>query len=253
MDENEKLTTAYHESGHAITGLVVEHNDPVDKVTIIPRGFSLGATHFMPQKNRLSYWKREVLDKLVVLMGGRAAEELFVKDLSSGAQHDIMQATKIARSMVCEWGMSDNLGTVTYDERSEQGQYLGMSGYHEKNYSDETARAIDKEVRELIDAAHTHAIEILKENKDKVQLMTDMLMEFETLDSTDIKAIMDGTWDAEAKRGRLKTQDELQMKTPPPPPPVRDQTECPSINPQQEPGPQGASSFSVSVEPISNI
>jgi cell division protease FtsH len=236
MDQNEKLTTAYHESGHAIAGLVVKHSDPVDKVTIIPRGFSLGATHFMPTKNRLSYWKKEVLDKLVVLMGGRAAEELFVKDMSSGAQHDILQATKIARSMVCEWGMTDNLGTVTYDEKSESGSYLGMNNYHEKTYSDETAKSIDKEVRTLIDDAHKRALEILEGNKDKVQLMTDMLMEFETLDSTDIKEIMDGTWSIEKKRARVKTADELQIKNPPPPP-VPTQVR-PVI--QQDPGMQGA-------------
>jgi len=237
MDQNEKLTTAYHESGHAIAGLVVKFSDPVDKVTIIPRGFSLGATHFMPTKNRLSYWKKEVLDKLVVLMGGRAAEEIFVKDLSSGAQHDIMQATKIARSMVCEWGMSDNLGTVTYDERTESGQYLGMSGYHEKNYSDETAQAIDKEVRQLIDDAHARAVEILMANKEKVQLMTDMLMEFETLDSTDVKEIMEGTWSMDTKRVRVQSAVDLQMNTPPPAPviPIR-----PIINPQIDPDAQGA-------------
>lgn len=236
MDQNEKLTTAFHESGHAITGLIVKHSDPVDKVTIIPRGFSLGATHFMPTKNRLSYWKKEVLDKLVVLMGGRAAEELFVQDMSSGAQHDIMQATKIARSMVCEWGMTDNLGTVTYDERTESGQYLGMTGYHEKSYSDETAKKIDAEVRGLIDDAHKRALEILQTNKDKVQLMTDMLMEFETLDSTDIKEIMDGSWNTDAKRERLKKADELQKKNPPPPPiPVQIR---PAIQP--DPGIQGA-------------
>lgn len=240
MDENEKLTTAYHESGHAIAGLIVKHSDPVDKVTIIPRGFSLGATHFMPQKNKLSYWKKEVLDQLVVLMGGRAAEELFVKDMSSGAQHDIMQATKIARSMVCEWGMSDALGTVSYDEKTESGQYLGMTGYHEKNYSNETAQAIDKEVKTLIDDAHKRAVEILEANKDKVQLMTDMLMEFETLDATDIKKIMDGSWDPEEKRARMKTQDELQMNTPPPPPPVPSD-DRPAIKPQAaDPGIQGA-------------
>jgi cell division protease FtsH len=233
MDKNEKLTTAYHESGHAIAGLMVKYSDPVDKVTIIPRGFSLGATHFMPTKNRLSYWKKEVLDKLVVLMGGRAAEEIFVQDMSSGAQHDIMQATKIARSMVCEWGMSDNLGTVTYDERSESGQYLGMNNYHEKNYSDETAKAIDKEVRKLIDDAHKRALEILETNRDKVQLMTDMLMEFETLDAQDIKEIMDGSWNVEAKKSRLKVAEELQKKTPPPLP------ARPIINPQ-DPGIQEA-------------
>lgn len=216
MDQNEKLTTAYHESGHAITGLIVKHSDPVEKVTIIPRGFSLGATHFMPKKNRLSYWKREVLDQLIVLMGGRAAEEIFVKDMSSGAQHDIAQATKIARSMVCEWGMSDELGTVSYDERSESGQYLGMNNYHEKNYSNETALKIDQQVRQLIADAHKKALEILEQNRDKVQLMTDMLMEFETLDSTDIKEIMEGSWDAQKKRARLKAADELQRKVPPP-------------------------------------
>jgi cell division protease FtsH len=235
MDQNEKLTTAFHESGHAITGLIVKNSDPVDKVTIIPRGFSLGATHFMPTKNRLSYWKKEVLDKLVVLMGGRAAEEIFVKDMSSGAQHDILQATKIARSMVCEWGMSDLLGTVTYDEKSDSGQYLGMNNYHEKSYSDETAKEIDREVRTLIDDAHKRAVEILETNRDKVQLMTDMLMEFETLDSTDIKEIMDGTWDSVTKRARVKTADELQIKCPPPAPIAP----RPIIAPQQDPGIQG--------------
>lgn len=217
MDENEKQTTAYHESGHAITGLVVKHSDPVEKVTIIPRGFSLGATHFMPTKNRLSYWKKEVLDQLVVLMGGRAAEELFVNDMSSGAQHDIAQATKIARAMVCEWGMTD-LGTVSYDEKTESGQYLGMQNYHEKNYSDETAQQIDAQVRNLIDSALKRALAILEEHKDKVVLMSNMLMEFETLDRLDIDEIMNGTWDAEKKKARLKKAEELQIKTPPPPP-----------------------------------
>ena len=231
MDESEKRTTAFHESGHAIAGLIVDHSDPVDKVTIIPRGFSLGATHFMPKKNRLSYWRKEVVDQLVVLMGGRAAEEIFVQDMSSGAQHDIMQATKIARSMVCEWGMSNELGTVTYDERTEAGQYLGMSGYQAKNYSDETAKVIDKEVRKLIDEGHKRALEILEQNRDKVQLMADMLMEFETLDATDIKEIMDGSWDAERKKDRLKVADELQRKTPPPPPiPAK----APLINPDTD-------------------
>jgi cell division protease FtsH len=231
MDQKEKLTTAYHESGHAITGLVVTHSDPVDKVTIIPRGFSLGATHFMPKKNRLSYWRKEILDQLIVLMGGRAAEELFVKDMSSGAQHDISQATKIARSMVCEWGMSDELGTVSYDERTEAGQYLGMSNYHEKNYSNETATKIDLEVKTLLDKAHKEAVLILEKHKDKVQLMTDMLMEFETLDAVDVKEIMAGTWSADTKRGRLKSAEDLQMKTPPAAPPLPTR-----IDPGMEPG-----------------
>lgn len=218
MDDDEKKTTAYHETGHAITALVVEKSDPVDKVTIIPRGFSLGATHFMPKKNRLSYWKKEVLDQLIVLMGGRAAEELFVGDMSSGAQHDISQATKVARSMVCEWGMSDTLGTVSYDEKSESGQYLGQNGPQAKAYSDETAEKIDKEVKALISEAHDKAIELLKKYEPQVQLMTDMLMEFETLDADDVKMIMDGTWNTDAKRKKMKSEDDLQKITPPAPP-----------------------------------
>lgn len=218
MDESEKRTTAYHESGHALVGLIVKNADPVDKVTIIPRGFSLGATHFMPKKNRLNYWKKELLDHLAICMGGRAAEELFLDDMSSGAQQDIAQATKMARAMICEWGMNDKLGTVTYDESNGSNQYLGLQGYQERAYSDETAKQIDKEVRELLDAAHKRAIQIINENKDKVELLAQMLMEFETLDKDDVKEIMEGSWNVDKKKQKLKIADELQKKLPPPPP-----------------------------------
>lgn len=217
IDDTEKKTTAYHESGHAIVGLVVKHADPVDKVTIIPRGLSLGATHFMPKKNRLSYWRKELLDQLAVLMGGRVAEELFVGDISSGAQMDITQATRLARSMVCEWGMTE-LGAVAYDERNEGSAYLGMPGSHERSYSDETAKFIDAEVRKIIDEGHQRATEIIQSNRDKVELMTQMLIEFETLDREDVQNIINGTWDTEKKRARLKAADELHRKVPPPPP-----------------------------------
>jgi cell division protease FtsH len=217
MDEKEKKTTAFHESGHAIVGLNVAHLDPVDKVTIIPRGFSLGATHFMPTKNRLSYWKKEALDYLAMAMGGRVAEEIFIGDMSSGARQDIMQATKMARSMVCEWGMSDELGTVSYDENNIDSGFLGQNGAHEKSYSEQTAEQIDTAVRKLIDAAHLRAKEIIEKFRDKAQLMADMLMEFETLDAFDVKKIMDETWDIEEKRKRLRSADELQRKQSPPP------------------------------------
>lgn len=206
MDVRDKETTAYHESGHAIVGLVVEHSDPVDKITIIPRGFSLGATHFMPKKNRLGYWKKEAEDLLAVLMGGRAAEEIFVGDISSGAQHDITQATKLARSMVCEWGMSD-VGLVSYDEKSESGQYLGIQGYHEKSYSEETAKKIDEEIYRILDAAHNRAVQIIEENREKLELMTKMLMEFETLDAQDAEKIMNNTFDAEEKRKKVEEEN----------------------------------------------
>ncbi|MFZ0566095.1 MAG: ATP-dependent zinc metalloprotease FtsH [Chlamydiales bacterium] len=211
LDENERRTTAYHESGHAIVGLVAEHSDPVDKVTIIPRGLSLGATHFLPEKNRLSYWKRELLDQLAVLMGGRAAEEIFLGDISSGARQDIVQATRIARSMTCEWGMSENLGTVVYDEREEN---VGHMGYpHEKNYSEETAKAIDDEVRQILDEAHKRATDIILARKKEVELMTQMLIEFETLDSRDINDILENKWDPAVKRERLLEQDNLFKRT----------------------------------------
>jgi cell division protease FtsH len=222
IDENEKRTTAYHESGHAIVGLVVKHADPVDKVTIIPRGVSLGSTMFLPKKNRVSYWKNELIDQLAVLMGGRCAEDIFLGDISSGAQSDIERATSLARSMVCEWGMSDKLGAVAYDERSDSGQYLGWNNFHEKKYSEQTAQMIDEEVKDILDASVKKAKEILVAAKDKVDLMAKMLIEFETLDAEDVQSIINNQWNTEDKQARLKRADELHKKTvtqPPPPPP----------------------------------
>ncbi|HSX03477.1 MAG TPA: ATP-dependent zinc metalloprotease FtsH [Rhabdochlamydiaceae bacterium] len=217
IDAQEKKTTAIHESGHAVVAMCVKYSDPIDKVTIIPRGLSLGATHFMPKKNRLSYWKRELIDQLAVLMGGRAAEEIFIGDMSSGAQMDISQATRLVRSMICEWGMNDALGLVALDERSESGQYLGMPNYQEKHYSEATAEKIDSQVRKLLDEAHVAAKEICETNRDKLLLMTDMLMEFESLDKQDVIDIMGGKWDIEKKRQKIKSAEDLQRKLPPPP------------------------------------
>lgn len=210
LDENEKRTTAYHESGHAIVGLVVKHADPVDKITIIPRGMSLGSTMFLPKKNRVSYWKNELHDQLAVLMGGRCAEEIFLGDVSSGAQQDIEHATSLARNMVCKWGMSEKLGAIAYEER-ESGPY-GMGG-GEAKYSEDTAKAIDDEVRKIVDNAHKEAIKIINERKEDVELMTQMLMEFETLDSEDVKKIINREWNIEEKRARLKKADELHKKS----------------------------------------
>jgi len=218
LDEEQRRTTAYHESGHAIVGLVVEHSDPVDKVTIIPRGMSLGATHFLPEKNRVNYWRKEAIDQLAVLMGGRCAEDIFLDDISSGAQQDISQATRLARSMVCEWGMSEDLGSVAYDERGGSEGYTMTSS--EKNYSEETARAIDAEVKKLLDEANARAREIILEYRTQVELMTEMLIEFETLDAKDIREILKGEWDAENKRERLKTEDALFKREESAPPPV---------------------------------
>lgn len=239
VDKQEKKTTAIHESGHAIVGLCVENSDPIDKVTIIPRGLSLGATHFMPKKNRLSYWKKEVLDQLAVLMGGRVAEEIFIGDISSGAQMDFAQATRLVRSMVCEWGMTDALGTVAYDEKTSLGQYLGGMPQHEKTYSEQTAEKIDDEVRKILDAAHKRATDIIQKNKEKLLLMTDMLIEFETLDFQDVTDIMEGKWDINKKKGRMKDETDRARKEPPPPPkPI---TDMPSggLGLNNNPSPQG--------------
>jgi cell division protease FtsH len=219
LDAADKKCTAYHESGHAVVGLVCEHSDPVDKVTIIPRGFSLGATHFMPEKNRHTYWKQELYDYLAVTMGGRVAEEIFVGDVSSGAKQDIRQATDIARSMVCEWGMSDEVGLVAYTEQGEGGQYLGVGGYQEKPYSERTAQSIDSEVHRLTQEAYERAKKIVQEHRAQLELMAEMLMEFETLDAQDVDQIMKGQWDSEAKRRKLKEIEELR-KVPTPQPPV---------------------------------
>ncbi|MCH9632448.1 MAG: ATP-dependent zinc metalloprotease FtsH [Chlamydiae bacterium] len=224
LSEQEKYNTAVHESGHAVAALCVKHADPVDKVTIIPRGFSLGATHFLPEKNRVSWWKKELYDQLIVLLAGRAAEEIFLGDISSGAQNDIERATQIGRNMICGWGMNDQLGNVALDESKANQYYPGM-GSNEKKYSDRTAEVIDSEVKKMMDEAYQSALTIVRENKEKVQLMTDMLVEFETLDAEDVRNIVSGGWDAESKRKKLKRVDELQKLAPtePPPPPSPEQ------------------------------
>ena len=174
----------------------------------------------MPQKNRLNYRKKEVLDQLAICMGGRIAEELFLDDMSSGAQQDISQATKLARAMVCEWGMSE-LGTIAFDE-SNGNRYLGLQGSAERSYSEDTAKLIDDEVKKLLDDAYKVAYKIVGDNKDKAEIMAKSLIKFETLYSDDVKEIMAGTFDDDKKSKKLKLADDLQKKPPPPPPPIED-------------------------------
>jgi len=218
VSEDEKRRTAYHESGHTIVGLCVEHADPIDKVTIIPRGMSLGATLFMPEKNRVSYWRKELIDQLAMLMGGRCAEEIFVGDISSGAKQDIEMATNLARSMVCEWGMSEKLGPVMFGDHQDPQNY--SMGSHEKKYSEATAQNIDIEVHDLLEQANKRAHEIIEEKQEIVELMTDLLMEYETLDKEDLQILMERKWDHNEKKLRLKKAEELHKNpaTPPPPP-----------------------------------
>lgn len=194
MSETDKEMTAYHEAGHAIVGRMMPEHDPVYKVTIIPRGRALGVTMYLPEEDKISYSRRYLLGRLSSLYGGRIAEELLYGEdgVSTGASNDIQQATRMARSMVTKWGLSEKLGPLLYAE--EEGEvFLGKSqGVHHMNVSDETAKMIDEEVRALIDDCYGEARRILEQNRDKLELMKDALMEYETIGADQIDDIMAG-------------------------------------------------------------
>ena len=194
MSDSEKRNTAYHEAGHAIVGRVMPEHDPVYKVSIIPRGRALGVTMFLPEEDRYSHSRRHIIGQITSLFGGRVAEEMTLgKDgITTGASNDIQRATEIARNMVTKWGLSDALGPLLYDEGGEE-MFLGRSaGQASKGISDETARAIDQEVRKIIDECYGHAHQILEEHRDKLDLMADALMHYETIDADQITDIMSG-------------------------------------------------------------
>jgi cell division protease FtsH len=209
MSDSEKKLTAYHESGHAIVGLLVPDHDPVYKVTIIPRGRALGVTMFLPEEDRYSYSKQRLLSQIKSLFGGRLAEELIFGPayVTTGASNDIERATDIARNMVTKWGLSTKLGPLTYSE--DDGEvFLGRSVTRHKQVSDVTAHAIDEEIRELIDDCYTEAKSILEEHKDKLHLMAEALIKYETIDEHQIKDIMKGVdprppanWDEPSEPG----------------------------------------------------
>ena len=193
MKEEQKKLTAYHESGHAIIGRLVPEHDPVYKVSIIPRGRALGVTMFLPEDDRYSYSKRYLESQLSSLFGGRIAEQMIFGDeaVTTGASNDIERATGIARSMVTQWGLSDRMGPLAYSE--EEGEvFLGMTYGKQKTMSDETAQAIDSEIRTIIDRNYQRAVEILKQNEDKLHLMAEALMKYETIDAGQIDSIMEG-------------------------------------------------------------
>jgi cell division protease FtsH len=193
MSDDEKKLTAYHEAGHAIVGLMVPSHDPVYKVTIIPRGRALGVTMFLPEEDRYSYSKERLESQISSLFGGRIAESLTFGDnsVTTGASNDIQRATEIARNMVTKWGLSEKLGPLTYSE--EEGEvFLGHSVTQHKMVSDETAHIIDEEVRSVIDRNYKRAEQILKENQEKLTVMAEALIKYETIDSEQIKDIMAG-------------------------------------------------------------
>jgi cell division protease FtsH len=193
MSTEEKRMTAYHEAGHAIVGLKVPEHDPVYKVTIIPRGRALGVTQFLPEQDRYSMSKRRIESAIATLFGGRIAEELiFGRDaVTTGASNDIERATDLARSMVTKWGLSDKLGPLSYTEEAGE-VFLGRSVTQHKQVSDETAHAIDEEVRGVIETNYNRARNILQEHLDKLHAMADALVKYETIDDSQIREIMEG-------------------------------------------------------------
>ena len=183
LSDKEKLNTAYHEAGHAILIEVLEHTDPLHKVTIIPRGPSLGSTMWLPEGDKFNHRKNELLDDLVVAMGGRVAEEIQFSDVTNGAMGDIRQATAIAHNMVCSWGMSEKMGMVEYGEKE--------GSFAPRSYSEATATQIDEEVKRFIDEAYAKARDLLLKYKDKLDAIAHALLEYETLDGSHIKEIME--------------------------------------------------------------
>ena len=199
MTEAERTTIAYHESGHALVGHILEHSDPVHKISIVSRGQALGYTLQLPQEDHFLKTKNEMLDELAVFLGGRVAEELMCDDITSGASNDLERATKMAREMVTRLGMSEELGTQVFGEAQHQ-VFLGRDYADHQDYSEETARRIDIEVQRIMREAHRRAVEILDARRDQLDLMAKVLLERETVEGDAVSALLDNEWDAYLER-----------------------------------------------------
>jgi cell division protease FtsH len=191
LSDEEKRTTAYHESGHAVVGWTVPEADPIHKVTIIPRGRALGVTHFLPEGDAYTRTRDYFLATMTAMMGGRAAEELIFTRITNGAASDIQSATALARKMVCEWGMSDRLGPLQFGKKQDL-IFLGREISEQKDYSERTAEMIDEEVHNLVQGAYDRARTILKDKLDKLHALAGALLEREILDRVEIDRIMNG-------------------------------------------------------------
>src|SRR5205085_1483764 len=190
LTDEEKKNTAYHKAGRALVAAKMPHSDPLHKVTIISRGMALGVTMQLPIDDRHNYYKNYLETEIAILMGGRIAEELFLKVMSTGAGNDIERATDMARKMVCEWGMSD-LGPMTFGKKEEQ-IFLGREIAQHRDYSEDTAIKIDQEVRKLVNNGYSTAKQILSDNKETLDRIAKALIEREVLDANEIKLLVDG-------------------------------------------------------------
>jgi len=231
MSDEEKRNTAYHEAGHALAAHLLPDADPLHKVTIIPRGRALGVTMQLPEEDKYSYTREYMEASLTILLAGRVAEELVLGSCTTGASNDLERVTARARKMVCEWGMSEEIGPLTYGKKEEQ-IFLGREIAQHQDYSENTAMQIDKEVKKVVLAAYAEATKLLEENRDDLILVAEALLEYETLDGNEVKAVLKGE----------KIHREVEVEPPDAPEPEQEEKEqeksLPSlVNPDERPAP----------------
>jgi cell division protease FtsH len=224
MSDEEKRTTAYHEAGHALVATFIEDSDPIHKVTIIPRGMAMGVTILLPETDRLSHDRKYVEARIAVAMGGRLAEELVLDQLTTGAHDDLEKATELARKMVCEWGMSEKMGPLTFGRKEEQ-VFLGRDIARHQDYSEDTAIRIDQEVKRIVSHAYERAKTILSGNREILANVAEALLEREVLDAEDVKMIIEGLplKEREARPDVVRDETETQeseKERPPLTPPI---------------------------------
>lgn len=230
MSEQEKMSTAWHEAGHALVNVLLEHTHPLHKVTIIPRGHAMGATMFLPEGDKYSMQRKEALDQIATTAAGRIAEELYSNDISTGASMDIRQMTRLSRKMVCEWGMSEKLGMVEYGEHEDY-VFLGRDMHKGRDYSEATAQDIDREVRRFVDEGYARAKELILSHRDRLEIIAKALLEYETLDGAQIRGIIE--------HGELRNPPKRPV-VPPPMPTSPPRTDEAVIAPELPPGLTGA-------------
>jgi cell division protease FtsH len=214
MTDEEKRSTAWHEAGHALVNVLLEHTHPLHKVTIIPRGQALGATMYLPKQDILSHRRKQMLDQVATTMAGRIAEELYTQDISTGAAGDIQQATQLARAMVCQFGMSDKLGMIQYGDNNEY-VFLGREMIRSKDYSEKIAEDIDAEVKKIIDEGYERAKNLIETHRDKLEMLAQKLLEFETLDGAQVEEIVRfGRFTPPAEKQNIEPPTGAQAATP---------------------------------------
>ena len=235
MTDEDKKITAWHEAGHALVNVMLDHTHPLHKVTIIPRGQSLGSTMSLPKQDILNRQKREMEDMIAVMMAGRIAEQIVTEDISTGAAGDIQQATQLAKAMVCQYGMSDRLGMVQYGDDNDY-VFLGKDMARSKAYSEHTSQEIDVEVKRLIDEGYQTAETLIRENREKLDLIATSLLEVETLDGSQVEDIVKtGRWDPPQPPQESSTADASDVSQTLP------QSDTEKEGPELDPGFGGAS------------